>query len=137
MKHKDRRHGIPNPYEVKMTLRLILGALAIGLILVTAVNKCQADEWLAQDKAMHFGSGFLAAKVLFTTADESNEPKKNRVLAAVFIMSAAFGKEFYDAHKDNGRGKFSWKDIAAGGAGLAVATFPLPAWVSGGDSHGR
>lgn len=86
------------------------------------------DEWLGRDKALHFGASFLLTLsgqyVLVDKADLSN----GRALPVSAGSALALGllKEVADSQRPV-HPLFSWRDLAADAAGVALAA-AVAAW---------
>ncbi len=94
-----------------------MGALAI---VVSVSPRARADEWLARDKALHFGasavlagSGYAAGTAVFDGRDRA----ASFALGGGVALGAGLAKEGLDAA---GLGDPSWKDLAWDVIGTAI-----------------
>lgn len=80
------------------------------------------DPWLAPDKALHLGAGFLIALstqfVLEGKLDVERDPAW--MLSFGTATAAGLAKELYDSQRPH-RPFFSWRDLVATSAGGALA----------------
>lgn len=81
-----------------------------------------ADRWLARDKAMHLGASFGIALggYLVLTEGAGLDRTPARPLAAGAALAAGLAKEYADERRTR-HPLFSWKDLAADAAGVALA----------------
>ena len=81
----------------------------------------EADDWLGRDKLYHLGASFglaLGAHVALTEG-AGMEAEAARPLAAGFALGIGLAKEYADERRPR-RPLFSWKDLAADAAGVAL-----------------
>ena len=79
-----------------------------------------SDRWWAKDKLQHLGiSAFLSGVSYDVSRRFYRNTKESSVNISVsFTLTAGLGKEFYDLSSPGGR--FSFKDLAADLAGIAI-----------------
>lgn len=82
-----------------------------------------ADDWMAEDKALHFVGGAIAGAVCFQAVEyvwpEMN-PIAKRVVAIIPVIVLGVVKEIAD-HQDPDDHTSDWKDAAATVAGGMLA----------------
>jgi uncharacterized protein YfiM (DUF2279 family) len=77
------------------------------------------DEWLAADKAAHVFAGFWSAGAGYAAAGGLDVDRDGRRTAAITVgIAAGLAKEAFDRWAQEER--FSWKDLAADGVGIAL-----------------
>ncbi len=81
-----------------------------------------ADEWIARDKALHFGVSFLMtlATQYVLTSKASLSDEEAVPFSAALTLAAGLGKEAVDSSRGNFP-TFSWRDLAADALGIALA----------------
>jgi putative lipoprotein len=78
----------------------------------------RADEWWAEDKALHFGvSAGLGAGGYALASLHWDRPWQRALVGATFSLSLGAAKELWDL---SGHGDPSWKDLAWDGIGTSV-----------------
>lgn len=79
------------------------------------------DEWIARDKAMHFGASFLmtlAGQYVLTDKGTMTNGEALPV-AAGSALALGLAKEVMDSQRDQ-HPHFCWRDLAADAAGVAL-----------------
>jgi uncharacterized protein YfiM (DUF2279 family) len=92
---------------------------ADSLVIMPEMKKQMTDSWFAQDKVLHFSAGFAIPGLTyhFYVCRLESDEDRGKVYAVSLTALLALGKELYDKKT---KGRFSWKDLAWSGAGLAV-----------------
>ena len=94
-----------------MTRALLLAALL-------STPALAADEWLGEDKALHFSMSAGLAIAGFWVAEAAGTPDLGRyVLGGGYALSLGIVKELAD---HMGGGSASWRDFGADALGVAV-----------------
>lgn len=85
------------------------------------------DQWLARDKALHFGVSLISVLAIKTLADNSLNFERDAATfaGAGITFSLGFGKEVWDGQKPNNH--FSYKDLVADVAGILVGVLIMQA----------
>ena len=79
----------------------------------------EEDRWLAPDKAAHVFGGYWTAGGGYALAGRLDADRTDRRAAAVAAGAVAgIGKELFDLLVQKER--FSWKDLVADAAGIAL-----------------
>lgn len=88
------------------------------------------DPWLARDKAQHFLASFLltGAMMYRFRYHEGWDAQDSRIGAAGFTLSLGLAKEWRDQFKSPPYNRFSWKDLIADFAGVALGILMLEWW---------
>lgn len=102
---------------------------SMRILIVIALVACPThaiaqDQWLAADKAKHFGAGAAIAGTSYAVAAPLTRRTRWRVLLGTTAgLGAGAAKEL----RDRRRGGGSWRDYAWTAGGTAAGTFV--AWV--------
>jgi len=86
------------------------------------------DQWLARDKALHFGVSLISVLAIKTLADNSLNFERDAATfaGAGIAFSLGFGKEVWDGQKPNNH--FSYKDLVADVAGILIGVLIIQAF---------
>jgi beta-lactamase class D/uncharacterized protein YfiM (DUF2279 family) len=84
------------------------------------------DEWLARDKALHFGVSFLLTlSSQYVLVDKARMDEDGALpLATGFSLAVGLGKEAADSRRGHSPA-FSWRDLAADALGVALAALVI------------
>ena len=90
-----------------------------SLVIMPEMRKQMTDPWFAQDKVLHFSAGFAIPGLTyhFYVCRLERDEDRGKVYAISLTALLALGKELYDKKTTD---RFSWKDLAWSGMGLAV-----------------
>lgn len=93
-----------------------------SLRIALEMKKQICDPWFARDKVLHFSAGFAIPGLTyhFYVNRLNRDEQKGKVYAVSLTALLAVGKELYDKKQ---KGRFSWRDLAWSGLGLAVGYF--------------
>ena len=97
----------------------LLFPYALAALAVSAPSAAQElpDAWLGPDKPAHaLGAAWTAGAAYAVAVELDRDPADRRRAAAGAALAAALAKEAYDRWTQGER--FSFKDLAAGAAGL-------------------
>lgn len=102
-------------------MRALLFPYALAALAVAAPSVAQerTDAWLGPDKPVHaLGAAWTAGAAYAVGVELEWDPADRRRAAAGAALAAAVAKEAYDRWTQGE--SFSFKDLAAGAAGLAA-----------------
>lgn len=103
-------------------MRALLFPYALAALAVSAPSAAQErsdDPWLGPDKPVHaLGAAWTASAAYAVGVELEWGPADRRRAAVGAALAATLGKEAYDRWTRGGR--FSFKDLAAGAAGVAA-----------------
>ena len=90
-----------------------------SLVIMPEMKRQMTDPWFARDKILHFSAGFAIPGLTyhFYVCRLERDEDRGKVYAVSLTALLALGKELYDKKTKN---RFSWKDLAWSGMGLAV-----------------
>ena len=91
----------------------------------TSLEQPEKISWMRSDHARHFVGGLYATLFMANLNNRflDVEKKQSRQMAAGFTLTLALGKEWLDSGRPGNT--FSWSDLGAGAAGVAVAIILL------------
>lgn len=106
----------------------IAGQLAVAQPVDSSVKKIQPvhdakgnnDQWFSRDKGLHFAGSLITTVLVSQSLQKTDVSGKtsSSVAAVSFSFSLGLGKEIIDGTKRGNH--FSWKDLTADVAGIAV-----------------
>jgi len=100
-------------------LLFLLAAPLRGQAAVSPADTLPPDRWLAPDKPAHVFAGYFAAGATWGAADRLGADRSERRAAALASgIGAGILKEAFDRWVQDER--FSWKDLVADAAGIAL-----------------
>jgi putative lipoprotein len=99
-------------------MRFALAFVVVGFPFGGPPERPPEDRWFARDKAMHFATSAVLQSVGYTLLRSNGLERRDAAwTAGAATLSVGVGKELWDQRSG---GTFSWKDLAADGAGAGA-----------------
>jgi putative lipoprotein len=109
--------------KIIFTIILIITCSCWSKEIIQPLKTQHKDPWFGVDKLKHLSSAFMFTTTGYYIQHKIIHLDDNRsvINSGMITISLGLGKEISDAYKPNGF--FSFRDLLADGAGIALAVF--------------